>query len=110
LRATHAQLRFNRASTTDLQQADNFAITPAPFGERVMKEGIHPDYHEITVVMTDGTSYKTRSTYGKPGETLHLEVDSKSHPAWTGGQQRLVDSGGQLARFNKRFQGIGLKK
>ena len=60
-----------------------------------MKEGIHPDYHEITVVMTDGTSYQTRSTYGKPGDTLRLDIDPKSHPAWTGGQQRLVDSGGQ---------------
>ncbi len=56
-----------------------------------MKEGIHPDYHEITVVMTDGTSYKTRSTYGKAGDTLRLEIDSKSHPAWTGGQQKLLD-------------------
>ncbi|HUC67648.1 MAG TPA: 50S ribosomal protein L31 [Stellaceae bacterium] len=72
-----------------------------------MKEGIHPDYHEITVVMTDGTTYKTRSTYGKAGDTLRLEIDSKSHPAWTGGQQKLLDSGGQLARFNKRFGGGG---
>ena len=72
-----------------------------------MKEGIHPDYHEITVVMTDGTSYKTRSTYGKAGDTLRLEIDSKSHPAWTGGQQKLLDSGGQLARFNKRFGSLG---
>ncbi len=72
-----------------------------------MKDKIHPDYHEITVVMTDGTSYKTRSTYGKPGETLNLEIDSRSHPAWTGGQQKLAE-GGQLARFNKRFQGQGL--
>jgi large subunit ribosomal protein L31 len=71
-----------------------------------MKEGIHPDYHEITVVMTDGTSYKTRSTYGKAGDTLRLEIDSKSHPAWTGGQQRISD-GGQVARFNKRFAGLG---
>jgi large subunit ribosomal protein L31 len=75
-----------------------------------MKDGIHPDYHEITVVMTDGTSYQTRSTYGKAGDTLRLEIDSKSHPAWTGGQQRLLDSGGQLARFNKRFSSFGLKK
>jgi len=44
-----------------------------------MKEGIHPDYHEITVVMTDGSSYKTRSTYGKAGDTLRLDIDSKSH-------------------------------
>ena len=72
-----------------------------------MKEGIHPDYHEITVVMTDGSSYKTRSTYGKTGDTLRLEIDSKSHPAWTGGQQKLLDTGGQLARFNKRFGSLG---
>ncbi|MBI3513930.1 MAG: 50S ribosomal protein L31 [Proteobacteria bacterium] len=74
-----------------------------------MKKDIHPDYHEITVVMTDGSSYKTRSTYGKPGDTLRLEIDSKSHPAWTGGQQRLLDSGGMLARFNKRFKNLGMK-
>src|ERR1700741_5315577 len=72
-----------------------------------MKEGIHPDYHEITVVMTDGTSYKTRSTYGKAGDTLRLEIDSKSHPAWTGGQKKPLDTGGQLARFNKRFGTLG---
>ena len=72
-----------------------------------MKAGIHPDYHEITVLMTDGTTYKTRSTYGKAGDTLRLEIDSKSHPAWTGGQQRLLDTGGQLARFNKRFGSLG---
>ncbi len=73
-----------------------------------MKKDTHPDYHEITVVMTDGTSYKTRSTWGKPGDTLKLDIDSKSHPAWTG-VHRLIDTGGQLAKFNKRFQDFGLK-
>jgi large subunit ribosomal protein L31 len=73
-----------------------------------MKKEGHPDYHEITVIMTDGSTYKTRSTWGKPGDTLRLDIDSKSHPAWTG-QHRLVDSGGQVAKFNKRFQGLGLK-
>ncbi len=73
-----------------------------------MKKDTHPDYHEITVVMTDGTSYMTRSTWGKPGDTLKLDIDSKSHPAWTG-VHRLVDTGGQLAKFNKRFQDFGLK-
>ena len=38
-----------------------------------MKEGIHPDYHEITVQMTDGSTYTTRSTYGKAGDTLRVE-------------------------------------
>ena len=75
-----------------------------------MKKDIHPDYHTIKVVMTDGSEFETRSTFGKEGDTLRLDIDPKSHPAWTGGQQRLLDTGGQLARFNKRFQGVGLKK
>ena len=73
-----------------------------------MKKDIHPDYHEITVTMTDGTTYQTRSTWGKEGDTLKLDIDPKTHPAWTG-VHRLMDSGGQLAKFNKRFKGIGLK-
>ncbi|MCW9033275.1 MAG: 50S ribosomal protein L31 [Rhodospirillales bacterium] len=73
-----------------------------------MKKDIHPDYHEITVSMTDGTTFKTRSTWGKEGDTMKLDIDPKSHPAWTG-VHRLLDSGGQLAKFNKRFAGIGLK-
>ena len=73
-----------------------------------MKKDIHPDYHEITVVMTDGTEYKTRSTMGKAGEIIKLDIDPKSHPAWTG-QHRILDSGGQVARFNKRFSGLGVK-
>ena len=73
-----------------------------------MKKDIHPDYHEIILVMTDGTAFKTRSTWGKAGDTMKLDIDSKTHPAWTG-VHRLLDSGGQLAKFNKRFKGIGLK-
>jgi large subunit ribosomal protein L31 len=74
-----------------------------------MKDSLHPDYHEITVVMTDGTEFTTRSTYGKSGAKLHLDIDPKVHPAWTG-QHRMVDRGGQLAKFNKRFAGITGKK
>lgn len=70
-----------------------------------MKNDTHPDYHDITVVMTDGTEFVTRSTYGKVGAKLHLDIDPKTHPAWTG-THRLVDRGGQLAKFNKRFQGL----
>jgi large subunit ribosomal protein L31 len=73
-----------------------------------MKADIHPDYHEITIVMTDGTEFKTRSTMGKAGDVLRLDIDSKSHPAWTG-VHRLNDSGGQLAKFNKRFGKVGIK-
>ncbi|MFV3128747.1 50S ribosomal protein L31 [Niveispirillum sp. KHB5.9] len=73
-----------------------------------MKPDIHPEYHEITVVMTDGSSFKTRTTMGKAGDTLRLDIDPKSHPAWTG-VQKLLDTGGQIAKFNKRFQSFGLK-
>jgi len=74
-----------------------------------MKKDGHPDYHQITVVMTDGTEFVTRSTYGKTGDKLHLDIDPKTHPAWTG-THRLVDRGGQLAKFNRRFAGISGKK
>ncbi len=71
-----------------------------------MKKDIHPDYHMINVVMTDGTSYQTRSTYGKEGATLNLDIDSKTHPAWTGGAQHLLDRGGRLSRFKDKFAGF----
>jgi large subunit ribosomal protein L31 len=72
-----------------------------------MKAEGHPDYHEITVIMTDGSTYKTHTTWGKAGDTMRLEIDSVSHPAWTG-VQRVMDSGGQVAKFNKRFQNLGI--
>jgi large subunit ribosomal protein L31 len=71
-----------------------------------MKNDIHPDYHMITVVMTDGSTYQTRSTYGKEGDTLRLDIDPKTHPAWTGGTGALLDRGGRVSRFKERFKGI----
>src|SRR5579872_4653246 len=71
-----------------------------------MKKDIHPDYHEIKVVMTDGTEYITRSTYGEPGAVLRLDIDPKTHPAWTGGGQHLVDRGGRVSRFKSRYKGF----
>ena len=75
-----------------------------------MKSDIHPDYHMITVAMTDGTTYKTRSTYGKEGDTLQLDIDPSTHPAWTGGTQQLLDRGGRLSRFNSKFGNMAFKK
>ena len=73
-----------------------------------MKADIHPDYHTIKVVMTDGTEYQTRSTWGKEGDTMNLDIDPTTHPAWTGGQQTLLDRGGRLSKFKKRVEGFGL--
>ncbi len=72
-----------------------------------MRKDIHPEYHTIKVVMTDGTTFETKSTYGKEGDTLNLDIDPTCHPAWTGGSQRLIDTGGQISRFAKRFGNFG---
>lgn len=66
-----------------------------------MKEGIHPDYHPITIVMTDGTRYETRSTWGKAGDVLQLDVDPKTHPAWVGGMN--LRKTGQMEKFTNKF-------
>ena len=73
-----------------------------------MKADTHPDYHMITVQMTDGSTFQTRSTWGKEGDTMALDIDPKSHPAWTGGNQQLMDRGGRVSKFKKRFEGLGL--
>ncbi|MBV1695603.1 MAG: 50S ribosomal protein L31 [Hyphomicrobiales bacterium] len=69
-------------------------------------EDFHPSYHMIKVVQTDGTEFSTYSTWGNEGDTLHLDIDPKTHPAWTGGNQQLMDRGGRLTRFKKRFEGM----
>ncbi len=74
-----------------------------------MQDKIHPAYHKITVVMTDGTSFETKSTWGKEGASLRLDIDPKTHPAWTGVRQSL-DRGGRVQRFKDRFgAGAGTK-
>lgn len=70
-----------------------------------MKKGIHPNYHRITVVKTNGDTFETMSTWGKEGDRLQLDVDPETHAAWTG-KQRLIEKG-KLAEFNSRFSGLG---
>ena len=67
-----------------------------------MKQGIHPNYVDCTITCACGNVIQTRST--KPA--IHVEICSKCHPFYTG-KQKLVDTGGRVDRFNKRF---GLKK
>ena len=67
-----------------------------------MKKDTHPDYHIIDVKMTDGTIVQMKSTYGKEGDVLKLDVDPLTHPAWSGGSARVIEKG-QLSKFEKRF-------
>ena len=72
-----------------------------------MKADTHPEYHFIDVKMTDGTIIKMRSTWGKEGDTLALDIDPSSHPAWTGGGARLTDAGGRVSKFKNKYAGLG---
>ena len=73
-----------------------------------MTANIHPDYHTIKVVITDGTEYFTLSTWGKEGDTMNLDIDPNTHPAWTGGNQQLMDRGGRVSKFKNKFANLGI--
>lgn len=67
-----------------------------------MKKGIHPDYHTITIQKVNGDTYQTKSTWGSEGDTYRQDIDPDSHPAWTGGPQRVAE-GGRISKFADRF-------
>lgn len=58
-----------------------------------MKKDIHPDYHEIEVVQTDGSTFKTRSTWGAKGDKMTLPTDNLNHPAYTGKTRHAGEAG-----------------
>lgn len=65
-----------------------------------MKAKIHPDYHEVTVHCSCGSSWKTRSTL----KELRIEICSDCHPFFTG-KSKLIDTAGRVERFKKRYAG-----
>lgn len=67
-------------------------------GVTMMKEGIHPQYEKVTVKCACGAEFETRSTK----KDIRLDICSKCHPFFTG-KQKLVDTGGRVDRFKKRF-------
>ncbi|MGC8120863.1 50S ribosomal protein L31 [Marinobacter sp. VGCF2001] len=72
-----------------------------------MREGIHPKYEDVTATCSCGNVIKTRSTIG---HDLQLDVCSQCHPFYTG-KQKVMDTGGRIDRFQKRFGSrIGAKK
>ena len=72
-----------------------------------MKKDIHPDYHIIDVKMTDGTVVQMQSTRCSDGDQLALDIDPSTHPAWTGGGTRILDTGGRVSKFKKKYEGLG---
>jgi large subunit ribosomal protein L31 len=74
-------------------------ILPSQRNEAVMKSGIHPEYAAITVTCTCGNTFPTRSTIG---HDLQVEVCSSCHPFYTG-KQKVVDTGGRVDKFRKKY-------
>ena len=72
-----------------------------------MKKGIHPEYHTIKVKMTDGSIFETKTTWGKAGDQMALDIDPLVHPAWTGGSAKLMDTGGRVSKFKNKYAGLG---
>lgn len=73
-----------------------------------MKPEIHPNYVPMNVTCSCGNTFKTASTLGKAD--FHVDVCSDCHPFYTG-KQKMVDTGGRIDRFTKRFGNrIGAKK
>ncbi|MBX4180681.1 50S ribosomal protein L31 [Sodalis sp. CWE] len=71
-----------------------------------MKKNIHPNYEDITAFCACGNIIKTRSTLGR---NLNLDVCGKCHSFYTG-KQRVVDTGGRVDQFKKRFNVLIGKK
>ena len=67
-----------------------------------MRQGIHPEYHELTVQCACGHSFPTRSTKSE----MRVEICSNCHPFFTG-KQKLIDSAGRVERFQKRYAKAG---
>ncbi len=65
-----------------------------------MKQGIHPDYHEVTVVCACGETFKTKSTIA--GDKLKVDICGKCHPFYTG-KQKMVDTAGRVDKFKKKY-------
>ncbi|MEL6167501.1 MAG: 50S ribosomal protein L31 [Pseudomonadota bacterium] len=72
-----------------------------------MKSDTHPDYHLIDVKLVDGTVVQMKSTWGAEGDQLALDIDPSVHPAWTGGGTRIMDTGGRVSKFKKKYEGLG---
>jgi len=69
-----------------------------------MKKDIHPNYKELKIIMANGDTFMTSSTY--PGESVLLDVDFREHPAWKGGIALINTRSNQVADFNKKFGSI----
>ena len=72
-----------------------------------MRKDTHPDYHIIKVKMTNGDIVEMKSSWGSEGDQIALDIDPSAHPAWTGGNTKLMDTGGRVSKFKNKYAGLG---
>ena len=72
-----------------------------------MKKDTHPDYHAVDVKLVNGDVVRMMSCAGSEGHQISLDIDPSVHPAWTGGNTRLMDTGGRVSKFKKKYEGLG---
>ena len=72
-----------------------------------MKKDTHPEYHVIDVKLVNGDVVQMKSCAGSEGHQIALDIDPSVHPAWTGGNTRLMDTGGRVSKFKKKYEGLG---
>ncbi len=73
-----------------------------------LKGSLHPNYREITVEMTNGTKFKTRSTVST--DILKLDIDPATHPAWTKEANYVNTKATEVSKFNNKFKGLSFGK
>ena len=98
---------FSRSGSRRLPLGGGRRAGHQPRGRDGVKADIHPEYVETTVTCTCGSTFTTRST-AKNG-VIHADVCSQCHPFYTG-KQKVLDTGGRIDKFQKRFGGFGGKK
>ena len=77
---------------------------PAHLAKKVSRGTVHQNYREIEVIQTDGTVFKTFSTY--KSNSLQLDIDVKTHPAWTREANFINVKNSEVSRFNNKFGSI----
>ncbi|CAL7962931.1 large subunit ribosomal protein L31 [Alphaproteobacteria bacterium] len=97
------------AKSTKISKSKVAAAMPedtstAQLASKKKKDTIHPNYRALKVIMTDGTEFMTKSTYH--AETLKLDIDTLTHPAWTKEINFINQRAGEVARFNEKFGSI----
>ena len=106
--ATIAKTKKSKASTVANNKTKKVDAAPviakASSRKGDGRQTMHPRYREITVVQTDGTEFLTRSTYNN--SVLKLDIDRKTHPAWTKETNYVNTKNSEVAKFNTKFAGL----